>query len=286
MNMVLLAAAFVGVSVYVALSRRPMSGYRPAFAWAERVGLPLDDAQLRARVVRRFRAARLLDGSAMLIAIVVAAAFLPTTWGGSVLLVLVVLLPVGLLLDLVATLALGLRDHVFAPSAESPRIARMSPLTVADYLGQPRRLTLGVVSTIGIVAMIVVVTVSLGSPESVRADLAVIALGVGVAAIVTLTQLPRFDLAILERSQPASTLAELAWDDSLRAGMLGTVRRSIAVAFIVVLALAIGALSAGSDSTFGVATQVALWGQLLLQQIYPSNGIPRPRTHLAQEISA
>lgn len=269
MNIVFVAATAVVATIGVAVAYRPASAYRRAEGWAYRARLPFDPAPLRQSVVRRFRALQRGQAWAVVASAVIAAALLLTPLGGEQWFILVALLPALLLTDLACRVAIGMRERLFDPAPDAPRIARLQPLSTRAYLGPVRRALTWVLA--GVTALLLGVV----ALAVVRGDLSA---GTAAPAIVTLAialalaaALPRIDRAILNRPQPASDTVELAWDDALRSDTLASLRLTISVVCLVGIAVAVGALWAGADDWFA-ASQIIVWGQLALQIVYPPRG--------------
>lgn len=270
MNTIFGVAIALGAIVGAVLAQRPASGYRRAEGWAYRARLVLDPAPLRLSIVRRFRAMNVADSGAGLVTAVVAAALLATPLADSELYLLTAVLPTMLLTSLAATVAVGVRERLFDPAPDAPRVARLRTMTTSDYLGRARCTTTWILAAATIVALGIILL------EAARGDLAadaatLVACGL-LVPLALCAGLPRLERAILTQSQPASNTLELAWDDALRSACLASIRLSAGVACLVGVALAVSTVWVNSDARLFAASQIIVWGQVALQSIYPLRG--------------
>lgn len=273
LNTVLIAGCALGFGIALWRAGRPESGYHAAFRWAERAELPLTESVLRHGVAARFRTAAIAEASMGLAATALSAPFLATSLAESALFLFVVMFPAILLSLPLAAVGVTLRERLFAPAPNAVRVARARQMTTADYLGPVRRATPWVLAAGSVAMLVVLVTVWVRTPDRIAAGWAVGALVVGAIALLCCLVLPPLERALLDQPQPASAPLELSWDDSLRAGALGTLRLTAAMACLVTIATAAGALTA--DAGLGVpflSTQIVVWGQGTLAIMYPNRG--------------
>lgn len=268
----IVAIVTIGGAVALLRTRRRASGYRRAGNWAMRTGLPFDPAPLRRSVLRRFRDLEVADAGAALAAAAMSAAAYATPVGDSLLFVVVVVLPSYVLTSLVGVLAVTLRERLFHPAPDVPRVARARAMQTSDYLGPRRRAATWVVGVATVVLLAALwVAAARGSLAPDATSTAVAASVVIVISLLLCVSLPFIDDVILAQPQPASDTIELAWDDALRANALSCIRLAVAVVGVAGVTLAASALWPDPTSAFGQA-QIVMWGQLILQLIYPPQG--------------
>lgn len=267
---VLVGAMCVALVVVVVWAYRPTSGYRRAVRWAERTGLPFEPSSLRRSIVARFRLTEIAEGWAGIATGAVSLAFLATPVGASPLYVLIVVLPTFLVSRLIAACVVSLRERLFHPAPDAPRVARIRTMRTSDYLGPVRRAVTWILAAAAggfVVALVVVGSSGVRNTAAWISAAAALTCALSACAV-----LPLLERAVLRTPQPASDTVELAWDDALRADALVNIRLSVAVACVLGIALAVSALwDVGADKF--LPSQIVIWGQLALQIAFPPNGL-------------
>lgn len=266
---VMLGALFIAFAVMLVLAARPRSGERPLLRYAERCGLPVPAASagdLEARMRRR----RLVEAIGALVGISLAAILFAGPLGSEPLYPLAVLFPVFLVSNLIAETVITLREQLFHPRTDTPRLARPRAVGAADYIGPAARALPWIMAAL-VVAMAVWTTLGAGAPSLHLAAALVSALAVTVCLSI-----PVWDRAILARSQPATTPLELAWADALRADALNAVRSAAVALCVVAATLSVSVLLSAGDLVGWPLTLVNL-AYLVVQRVYPTRGAPVPR---------
>lgn len=226
--------------VFLIVTARAGWGDSRAFQTSMRAKLPFGSDAVHRSVRERLRRITRTNMWGLLGAIVVMGTLFLTTsiartpyamW------ILTLLIVVGVLAG--GTLTGQLRERLFSPAPEAPRVARLVALRPRDYLGGWRTLTPVVLlgsAAAGTAALAVATATGLLPPEVL-----VMAVG-GLALAVAVTVGTRLaEQRVLAQPQPASDTVELAWDDLFRADALGTLRMSASMAAWLPLGLAVAA---------------------------------------------
>lgn len=241
---------------------------RQVFQFWQRVGLPMGTERVNETLKRRLRRsanAALLGGLAGALLAAAVLVLLPEpllsfnfTW--------LVALPAILIGTTLFDVALTLRDSLFGPRPDEPRMARAMAVSAADYMS-PWRLK-AAPSLLLLAGLLAVAGLLLGwlgridLPAFLRSP-ALVSL---VVAIVVQALCAAVGRRLLAQPQPVAEALELAWDDAIRAdtfrklGLLATV-----VAWLSFSAVALGVLAGtgggGNDSMPTVVSQVlGMWG--------------------------
>lgn len=277
LNIVLtVAMTIIAACVLLVLSGKASAQAR-ADRYSIRVELPYGSERTRVSVTRALRLRTLAGGCAILAGSLVSAALLFTPLAESPFFIFSTLLPSLVVGTVIGTTLIGVRERLFHPAPDAPRIARARSMRASDYLDPVRRALPWALAAIALVPLAAVGVSALRTPGRVDA---VAAPTVGVLALVAVTAfalLPRLERLILAQPQPASDTLELAWDDALRAGAIISLRLSCALAAWFVFSLSVVALWLPTDSPWNaLAAQLPTWGMIALQFVYPNDGKPLP----------
>ncbi|WP_439593089.1 hypothetical protein [Microbacterium sp.] len=277
LNVVLtIAVTIIAVCVLVAMSSRSSSQAR-ADRFSMRVQLPYGSEQTRASVARALRARSIVGGAAILAGAAISAALLFTPVATSPFFVFYTLLTALVVGSVVGTTIVAVRERLFHPAPDAPRIARARTLSVAEYIGPVRRALPWLIAVLAALAAGSVAFFAVFAPARVQSPAAIAVAVFSVVALAVFIALPRLERLVLDQPQPATHSLELAWDDALRAATIMSLRLSGAIAAWLVLSLAIIALTTPLDSVWsGWATQLPTWGVIALSFLYPSTGRPLP----------
>ncbi len=286
MNASITGLALLGSGLALVYSSRVDAAYRRASRWADRTELPLLDETdpLWPPLIAYFRRSGIADAVGLLAGSLLTVPFLFTPLGENPLFILIVFVPALMLTAAVTAVGVGVREQLFSPAADEPRIARTRALRTADYLG-PVRIWCGRILMVGGLTLLVTLGVTwVRTPAQVESGTGRAAIVIGVLALVGSVLFPIVERAILARSQPASTPLQMAWNDAVRAGVLATVRYMGAVLWLTVILVTIQSLwgysSAVPPTSYAGLTMVALG------QFYPMSGFRlrpalRPRARQA-----
>ncbi len=227
-NLILLCALAAIPIVVLIVSARPGWGDASAYRTSMRARLPFGNDAVHRSVRARLRRITRVNMWGLLGAIVVLGVlFLATPLASTpyalwilTLLILVVALAGG-------TLVGQLRERLFAPEPEAPRIARLTDLRTRDYLGAWRTVTpvvLLIAATAGTLVL-GILTVS----GRVPLEMLLLTAGALVLAIAAAIGTRLLERHVLAQPQPASDTLELAWDDLFRVDALSSMRMSAAM---------------------------------------------------------
>ncbi|GAA2993113.1 hypothetical protein JOD63_001559 [Microbacterium terrae] len=266
------AVIAIGAGSLISLTR-PATVLARADRYSMKARLPYGTDAIRASVARGLRARGLAGGAAILAAGVLAVPFLFTALGTDPLFIFYVLVTALVAGGTIATVAVNLRERLFHPAPDAPRVARARRLGVGDYLGAARSLLPWMLFAAAVLAFAVLVAVHAVGATTLDRSAATAAVVFAVTAVASFVALPVLDRLILDSPQPASDTLELAWDDTLRADALGALRLSASIAAWFAFAFAIGTLWTAADASSAYwATQMPTWGMIALQFVYPNNG--------------
>lgn len=267
----LLALVLTCIGLAVAFASRS-SAHARADRFSERVRLPYGTMATRESVVRRARVSSLTTALTLLVAIVLTTPLLLTPLATSPTFPIIAIMP-ALIATGFASAVVNVRERLFHPAPDAPRIARPRALSPRDYLSPVRRLLPWFLAACAVFAMTWMVTEWVGTASNVDGAFAATAIFAAAITAGVAIAVPVLDKLVLAQPQPATDTLELAWDDAFRATALSALRLSAALAAWMTCALAIGAVWIGSDALFAsFATQVPTWGMIALQFVYPSTG--------------
>lgn len=271
-----IAVAVISVCVLVAMSGRS-AGQARADRFSIRIRLPYGSDQTRASVTSALRTRAIASGFAILAGALLSAILLFTPLATSPLFIFYTLLTSLVIGSVVGTTVVSVRERLFRPAPDAPRIARTRTMGVADYLDPVRRRLPWVLGGLAGVAAVVVTILALRAPDRVDGVAATAAAVFAVVGLAVFVALPGLERLVLAQPQPAGHTLELAWDDALRASTLMSLRLSATIAAWFVLSLSLAALWIGDGPASGSwAMQLPTWGMIALQFVYPSTGRPLP----------
>ncbi len=214
--------------VFLIVSRKHTWGDTRAAAVSMRARLPFGTDSVYRSVRARVRSLTRVNMWGLCIAVaVMGALFLTTPLATSpnamwilTLLILVVVLTGG-------TLATQLRERLFSPVPEAPRVARPVALGTRDYIGTWRTFAPVALLIAAAVATLSLVVMTILGVSPLTPTLATC----GTLVLATTTNLGTrwAEGRVLDRPQPASDTLELAWDDLFRTDALSTLRMSAAM---------------------------------------------------------
>lgn len=223
--------------VFLIVSRKPTWGDGRAYATSMRARLPFGTDAVHRSVRARLRSVIRANMWGLLVAILVMGTLFLTTplatspyamWVLTLILLVVVLAG--------GTLAAQLRERLFSPVPDAPRVARPIALTTRDYLGRWRAIVpvaLLLAATAATAALVITTIIGIAPLSPTLATVG--ALLLALAATVGTRWAER---RILDRPQPASDTLELAWDDLFRADALGSLRMSAAMTALLPFGMA------------------------------------------------
>lgn len=279
---------FAAVPVVLLIVTRDRSwGDTRAAAVSRRARLPFGTDAVHRSVRARLRSLAQATMWGMFVGITVAGTvFLTTslaTTNPNAMLILTVLLVVAVISA--GNLAAQLRERLFSPVPDAPRVARPVALGTRDYLGPWRTF-----APVALLTSAIATTATL----VVTTGLDLTPLGPTLAACAALTLAIATTLGtrwaerlVLSRAQPASDTLELAWDDLFRADALSTLRMSAAMTAWLPFGMAAALLGAvwftPQTPELVTLTGALPWlGILVIQQLY-SLGTGRLPTALYPE---
>ncbi|GAA3623521.1 hypothetical protein GCM10022200_02180 [Microbacterium awajiense] len=270
----------IGVAVGALLSMRSRTTVlNRADRYSVKSRLPYGTDQTRESVARGLRARANAVTGALLAAGLVALPLLFTPLGTNMLFVFFVIVTALVAGGTIATVAVNLRERLFHPAPDAPRVARARRMMTADYLGPARRALPWVLLAAASVATFLLAGSQFDERVSTEPMTTTAAFIFACVAAVAFAVLPRLDRLILDRAQPASDTLELAWDDAFRAYALSSLRLSAAIAAWFALAFSLGALCAAyAPPSVFFAMQLPTWGIVALQFVYPNTGRPLPES--------
>lgn len=281
-NVVIVTLSGVLAGCYLAWALLPSSSERRALRWSENADLPLQESPIADRIVARLRRDAITAAAGAAVGVALCALALLSPVGKDPNFPITFLLPSMLTVSALVSAAVGVRAHLFAPDPLSRRVARPRALTSADYLGFTRRTLWLATAILSLCAVIWASWLLLHPAPSFTPGLAVAALVIGLLGVGGVPLVNRFERALLERAQPASTPIELAWDDLFRIATLHSVRIACAAPGVTSAALLLAAITGDRF----LASQIIVWSLLALQLVFPttSPGLPtrlRPRLQSA-----
>lgn len=266
------ALSVVSLCVLLVVSTKSSSLAR-ADRFSIRVRLPYGSERTRESVARALRARAIASAVALMVGALASVLLLSTPLATSPLFIWYTMITTLVAAGVVGALVVSVRERLFDPAPDAPRIARARAMRTADYIGPVRRGLPAVITGVAAVPLAIVATAAVRTPDRVDAGSAAAAGVFAVIAAASLTALPWLERLILAQPQPATNSLELAWDDALRTNTLMALRLECAIAAWFVLWFAVAALWIGSGgSSSGLATQVPTWGMLALTFAYPGTG--------------
>ena len=275
----LFTVAMIGVGAGLLTAyRRPRSAYGRADRFSRGVRLPYGTDRIRDSIARAMRARTIAVAVAVLVGGLVMAALLPTPIGSSPFLIFSAMIPTLVVGTTLATVVVGVRERLFHPAPDAPRIARAREMTVGDYLPMWRRMLPWAIAAAAVPALITLMITWARSPEVIDSWAALCVMVVAGVTLLMFVALPSLDRLILAQAQPASDTLELAWDDALRTRALQTFRLSCALGAWFTLSLSLVTMWDGHVTGAMWWTQLPTWGLILLQFTYPLDGrrLPDP----------
>lgn len=264
--------------VFLIVTVRPTWGDGRAYETSMRAKLPFGSDAVHQSVRARLRRIIRTNMWGMLGAIlVVGTLFLATPIATTpyAMWILALLVVVGVLAG--GTLIAQLRERLFSPAPEAPRVARMTMMRTRDYLGGWRTLTpvvLLVTAGAGTIGVAVATAVGLTSVGVLLMTAGGLLFAVAVAVGTRWAE-----RRVLAQPQPASDTLELAWDDLFRGDALGSMRMSAAMTAWLPLGLAAALLvslviDAGITILVPGAIPTSTVGLGDLMDLFPWWGIP------------
>jgi len=203
------------IAVIVAFLR---DGKRRFQVFANRAHLWVADDVITTAVMRRLRHNSIGNAVGVLIGIVVTAVWLLISRPDDVnTFVWATALPVLLIATITIPMVLAVTDQLYRAGPAESRVARVSPLTVRDYVSPVRFWLVPVIAAIAVVLLIVGCVAAAAGIIDARAYFRSPAL-ITVAGAMVLALAGALVARILVGSQqPAADRLELAWSDALRA---------------------------------------------------------------------
>ncbi|MET0811417.1 MAG: hypothetical protein ABWY03_00090 [Microbacterium sp.] len=269
---VTIVVTVIAVCVIVAMSGK-VSAQARADRFSLRVRLPYGSEETRESVTRALRARTIASGYAILAGAALSGILLFTPLATSPFFIFYTLLTGLVIGSVVGTTVVSVRERLFHPAPDAPRVARARTMRVADYLDPARRLLPWLLAGAALVGVILIGVFATRTPDRVDGVAGTAAAVFAVVAAAVFVALPLLERVILERPQPASDTLELAWDDALRVGTIMSLRLSASIAAWFVVSLSIAALWTNGDALSNAwAMQLPTWGLIALQFVYPNTG--------------
>lgn len=267
-NIVMVAIVTVALIVTLVATASRAASYRRADAMSRGLRLPYGTAATRDVIAERSRRGTLWGIVAAIIGLFVTVPLLATPLGNETYFLFAVGIPFVVVPAAGVQVVINLRERLFHPAPDVPRVARLRRMYARDYLGRVRlRAPWVFAAVLGVIAVAVLTARSI-APGRLEST-AVLAFAV-VAVIAAAAQTARPGLArlVLDRPQPAADTLELAWDDALRTGTLSSL--SLATCQLSGVAIGVGTIAlAGPDSLWtAIAMQIPTWGIIVPQVIY------------------
>jgi hypothetical protein len=267
----LLMMLMLCVGLVVAMSSKT-SAYARADRFSMRVRLPYGSTTTRDSVARRSRVSSLTTAVTMLATTVILSPLLLTPVAANPAFPIIVVIPL-LVATGFASAVVNVRERLFRPAPDAPRVARARALSAVDYLDRFRLMLPWVLAAAAVLAFTALALQWLRQPSRVDDAFAAAALFALVVTVIVFVALPPVERLVLAQPQPATDTLELAWDDAFRTTALSALRLSAALSAWLACALALGALWLGAHGLFSTfASQVPTWGLIALTFIYPSTG--------------
>jgi hypothetical protein len=271
-NVLLMAVMIAVFAIMVPVVGSTSSAQARADRFSQRSRLPYGTPETRESVVEHVRSASRSGAIAAVIGMLAASCLLLTPLATTPLFLFVAVFPV-LIVTAAVSATVSVRERLFHPAPNAPRIARARALGVADYLDPFRRRLPWMLAAGAAASLAAVIGSSASRPGPVDGVLALSLLIITIMAVATFVAVPVLERRVLDQPQPASDTLELAWDDAFRATTIAQLRLALALAAWIVLALSTGLLWPGGDGPFsGFALQIPTWGIIALQFVYPNTG--------------
>ncbi|MFK4835032.1 hypothetical protein ACI3KY_04815 [Microbacterium sp. ZW T2_14] len=267
----LLVLLLLCVGLVIAMSSKT-SAYARADRFSVRVRLPYGTTTTRESVVRRGRVSSLTTAVTMLVMTVALSPLLLAPVAVNPAFPIIVVIPV-LVATGFASAVVSVRERLFRPAPDAPRVARARALGAVDYLDRFRLVLPWTLAVAAVLAFTMLALQWVRQPSRVDDAYAAAAVFALVLTAVVLVALPPVERLVLAQPQPATDTLELAWDDAFRTTTLSALRLSAALPAWLACALALAALWLGADGLFSTfASQVPTWGVIALTFLYPSTG--------------
>lgn len=269
MNGILLFAFTLVPIITLIATRAPDSGTARAHRYSMRARLPFGSDEVARSVRRHLRAVIRTNMWALLGVMMLAdVTFAVAPWRDSPFFLWGVTVTLLLVVFGAAPVISGLHERLFSPAPTAIRIARGRQMRTGDYLGAWRRVTPNVLLAGG--ALLVVVAFSVQPTLSNPAEpwMLWLAAGTMMLALVASVGGHLAERAVLARPQPASNTLELAWDDSFRADVLGSLRLAMSSAAWLPLGVATTILWLSIAPNAEFLPSFPWWGIPCLQVLY------------------
>ncbi|GAA5204505.1 hypothetical protein [Microbacterium jejuense] len=244
------------------------AAYRRADALSRGLRLPYGTAATRDVIAARGRRSMVWTLAGAVVGLCFTVPFLATPLGDEMYFLIAAGIPLIVVPAVTVQVVINLRERLFRPAPDVPRVARLTRMHVRDYLGRARLRAPWMFAAILAAVAVAVVASRWIAPASVD-DTALVAFAV-VTVIAGALQAARPMLArlVLDQPQPAADTLELAWDDALRTGTLSSL--SLASCQLSGVAIGLGTIAlVGPGSLWAaMAMQLPTWGILVPQFIY------------------
>lgn len=284
-GILLLGFTLVPIVTLIA-TRNPDSGATRAHRYSVRARLPFGSDEVAQSVRRHVRTVTRTNMWALLAVMVLSlVAFAIVPWRGSPFFLWGVLVLLLLVVLGGAPLISGLRERLFSPAPTAIRIARGRQMRTRDYLGPWRRLTPTVLLALAIVAVVAAFAWQPVARHRAEPWMLWLCAGALMLAIAVSIGTHLAERAVLAQPQPASNTLELAWDDSFRADVLGSLRLAAASAAWISLGVATTTLWVSFAPNAEFLYSFPWWALPLLQVLY-TLGEGRMRESLYPEFLA
>jgi len=260
-------SAVVLLVVLVAMTGRA-SSYRRADAMSRRLRLPYGTAATRDVIAARTRRTTTWALLAAFVGLCAAVPLLTTPLGNESYFLLIAVLPCILLPTAAVHVVLNLRERLFHPAPDVPRIARLTRMSLRDYLGPARLRAPWVLAALLAVIVVAIVATWSAAPERLAATSVVAFTVVTAIAVLLQAARPILDRLVLDRPQPAADTLELAWDDAFRTETLSSL--ALVTCQLTGLAIGIGMIALATPGSLwaALATQLPTWGVIAPQLVY------------------
>jgi hypothetical protein len=266
LNVGFVAALGIVLLVMLLRARNPQTHFRSADDMSMRLRLPFGDPSTRTAIAAWARRSTRWTLTAELVGVVALLPLLLTPLAGSYVFIFTAALPLILLGGTVARVAASMRERLFHPAPDVPRVARLQTMRLRDYFGPVRLATPWVLAGLLAAAFVALGTVAVTDPARVDEGYAVAALVTAVVAVAAQVARPWLTRRIIDLPQPAADTLELAWDDAIRTDSLSTIALTASQLSGVAAGMAVAA-SVGPE-WIGIAAQLPTWGMIIPQFIY------------------
>ncbi|MCI4658844.1 hypothetical protein [Cryobacterium zhongshanensis] len=252
-------------------ARTERSRDRAFLQFWQKAGLPVQSDDIARAIRTRLRArntAAFVGGLFGLLVSAVVLVIQPSL--ASPVFIWLVVVPATLISVSALGVAASLRESLFRPPADAPRLARPTIVTLSDYVSPWRLRAAPLLVLLSFVLTIAGILLGLTGTVDLGAFLASPALPVLALASAVLLVGSAASRRVLTHTQPATTELELAWDDAFRAETF----RSLLLFQTIIAWLAAGAVSLGilggwdalrgTTWSIGLGPQIFNWGYLAI----------------------